>query len=131
MSTKNKRRKIQKVVKGIQSGSVKTKPIHDDSHVIVDDVSLSKSSVSTSVDYESNAKKEKSTKKSTGEDSKNSIGLGSTLEDDIKWCIAQLEMAVVSKSVTKKQKEESIKYIKFLQSTKTPVPCKRQIMRQN
>ena len=131
MSTKNKRKKIQKVVKGIQSGSVTTKPILDDSHAIVDDASLSKSSVSTSVDYESNAKKEKSTKQSTGEDSKNSIGSGSTLEDDIKWCIAQLEIAVVSKSVTKKQKEESIKYIKLLQSSKTPVPRKRQIMRQN
>ena len=74
--------------------------------------------------------KDKSTKQ-PADDSKNDINPGSTLEDDIKWCIAQLEMAVVSKSVTKKQKEESIKYIKLLQSSRTPVPRKRQIMRQN
>ena len=131
MSTKNRKRKSQKVVKGIQSESVKTKPIHGDSHATTDDVSLSTSSVGMSVGCKFNARKEKSTKQPTGDDSKSGVGLGSTLEDDIKWCIAQLEMAVVSKSVTKKQKEESIKYIKLLQSSKTPVPRKRQIMRQN
>ena len=45
----------------------------------------------------------------SADSSKDDINPGSTLDNDIKWCIAQLEMAVVSKCVTKKQKEESIK----------------------
>ena len=54
----------------------------------------------------------------------------SSLEDDIAWCVTQLEMAISGKTVTKQQKEETLKYIKLLQSSKTPVPRKRQIMRQ-
>ena len=65
--------------------------------------------------------KDKSTKQ-PADPSKDDIKPVSTLDDDIKWCIAQLEMAIVSKSVTKKQKEESIKYIKLLESSRTPFP---------
>ena len=55
----------------------------------------------------------------------------SSLEDDIAWCVTQLEMNIGGKAVTKQQKEEMLKYIKLLQSSKTPVPRKRQIMRQS
>jgi len=129
MSSKNKR-KNHKVVKESKSGSLK--PTHD----VIDSCEFPKNdatmtsplSVSESLDCKSTSKMKS---KSTKHVSKDDISPGSTLEDDIKWCIAQLEMAVVSKSVTKKQKEESIKFIKLLQSSKTPVPRKRQIMRQN
>ena len=136
MSTKNKKRKSQKVAKESKPEFVKTKPIHGlavDSHdqPANDATSIPSLSADVPLDRKSTSKvKDKSTKQ-PADDSKNDINPGSTLEDDVKWCIAQLEMAVVSKSVTKKQKEESIKYIKLLQSSRTPVPRKRQIMRQN
>jgi len=137
MSTKSKKRKSHKVVKEGKPDSVKTKPLHDvvDSHDLPTDTtvvsSLSKKPVDKSLDCKSTDKvKHKSIKQST-DSSKNDINPVSTLEDDVKWCIAQLEMAAVSKTVSKKQKEECMKYIKLLQSSKTSVPRKRQIMRQN
>lgn len=134
MSTKSKRRKSHKVVKENKTDSVKTKPLHDviDSHDLLTNNATLVSSLSTkpvdkSLDCKFTGKvKHKSIKQST-DSSKNA----STLEDDIKWCIARLEMATISKTVSKKQKEDCIKYIKLLQSSKTPVPRKRQIMRQN
>ena len=129
MSTKSKKRKSQKLVKESKPEVVKTKPVHglavdlptNDATSNPPGVPLHKSTSKT---------KDKSTKQ-PADSSKDDINPGNTLDDDIKWCIAQLEMAVVSKSVTKKQKEESIKYIKLLESSRTPVPRKRQIMRQN
>ena len=47
----------------------------------------------------------KSTKQPT-DSSKDDINQGSTLDNDFRWCIAQVEIAVVSKSVTKKQKKK-------------------------
>ena len=133
MSTKNKKRKSHKVVREAKPKSLKTEPVHDvdDScHLAANDpTSISSLSVSKSKSSDgkfTSKKEDKCTKQQ-----KDDINPGSTLEDDIKWCIAQLEMAVVSKTVPKKQKEESIKYMKLLQSSKTPVPRKRQIMRQN
>lgn len=129
MSTKNKKRKAQKVMKENKPEVVKTKPVDSDDLPTNDATSSPPAGVP--VDHKSTSKmKDKSTKQPAGP-SKDDINPGSTLEDDIRWCIAQLEMAVVSKSVTKKQKEESIKYIKLLESSRTPVPRKRQIMRQN
>ena len=134
MSTKNKKRKSQKIVKESKPESIKTKPIRDlavDSHDLPTNDAISIPPLSAvSLDHKSTSKtKDKSTKQPTKDS--NDINPCSTIEDDIKWCIAQLEMAVVSKSVTKKQKEENVKYIKLLQSSRTPVPRKRQIMRQN
>ena len=129
MSSKNKKRKGHKVVKETKPKSLKAEPVHDveDDLPKNDAASFSLLSISKSSDDKSASKlKDKSTKQQ-----KDDLNPGSTLEDDIKWCIAQLEMSVVSKSVPKKQKEESMKYIKLLQSGKTPVPRKRQIMRQN
>ena len=129
MSSKNKKRKGHKVVKETKPKSLKAEPVHDveDDLPKNDAASFSLLSISKSSDDKSASKlKDKSTKQQ-----KDDLNPGSTLEDDIKWCIAQLEMSVASKSVPKKQKEESMKYIKLLQSGKTSVPRKRQIMRQN
>lgn len=136
MSAKNKKRKSQKVVKESKSESLKTKCVHD----VVDSCDLqtnnvtliSPLTVSKALDCKSTSKmRERSTKQSTSVPKDDINPDSSTLENDVKWCIAQLEMAIVNKSIPKKQKEESMKYIKLLQSSKTPVPRKRQIMRQN
>lgn len=129
MSSKNKKRKNHKVVKETKPKFLKAEPVHDveDGMPTNDVVSISLLSISKSSDNKSTSK----TKDINTKEQKDDLSPSSTLEDDIKWCIAQLEMAVVSKSVPKKQKEESMKYIKLLQSSKTPVPRKRQIMRQN
>ena len=135
MSTKSKKRRSQKVVKESKPEVVKTKPVHGlavglhDLPTKFNDAASNPPGVPLD-DKSTSTMKDKSMKQ-LADPSKDDVNPGSTLEDDIKWCIAQLEMAVVSKSVTKKQKEESIKYIKLLESSRTPVPRKRQIMRQN
>lgn len=136
MSTRSRKRKVQKLVRESQSDTVKTKPIHDVvvSHDLPTNDTTLPSLLSKKPFNKSLGRTEKKcegTKQST-DNVKNDVDPArSSLEDDIRWCIAQLEMAVVSRTVTKKQKEESIKYMKLLQSSKTPVPRKRQIMRQN
>lgn len=129
MSTKSRKRKSQKAVK---ESKLKPESTHDtvDSHDLPMSDATPVSQLSTGASLNSKITGKMSTKQSVGGPT-NDIDPVSTLEDDIRWCIAQLEMAAVSKNVTKKQKEESVKYIKLLQSSKTPVPRKRQIMRQN
>ena len=53
----------------------------------------------------------------------------SSLEDELTWCIAQLEIGCERKGASKDQKEHNKLVIKKLQSSKTPLPKKRQIMR--
>lgn len=135
MSTKHKKRKRPKVVEESKSESVRTNDLVDSHDLPTNDVTLvstlTEKPVDKLLDCKATSKKKDKISTQPKDNSKNDVNPASTLENDIKWCIAQLEMAIVNKSVPKKQKEENIKYIKLLQSSKTPVPRKRQIMRQN
>ena len=53
----------------------------------------------------------------------------STLDEELEWCILQLQLSVLGQVATKPQKEQSQRNIRSLQSTKTPLPKKRQLMR--
>jgi hypothetical protein len=53
----------------------------------------------------------------------------SSLEEELAWCMAQLEIGCARKGATKEQKELNLQIMKKLQSAKTPLPKKRQIMR--
>ena len=52
-----------------------------------------------------------------------------TFEDELSWCVGQLELGMLRKDATKTQKQVNEKHIRTLQSTKTPLPKKRQLMR--
>lgn len=61
----------------------------------------------------------------------NAIPAGeSTFQQELDWCIGQLELGLLRPEASKAQKEQSRKYIKTLQSSKNPLPRKRQLMRQ-
>ena len=53
----------------------------------------------------------------------------STFQEELQWCISQLEIGLSRTDATKSQKQENEKYIRTLRSEKTPLPRKRQIMK--
>ena len=53
----------------------------------------------------------------------------SSLEQELEWCIAQLEMGLSRSDASKTQKQESLKFIRTLRSEKTALPRKRQLMK--
>lgn len=53
----------------------------------------------------------------------------STFEQELNWCIGQLELGLVRPNATKRQKEDNERHIKILSSSKTHLPRKRQIMK--
>ncbi len=53
----------------------------------------------------------------------------STLDDELAWCVAQLELGLLKDSASKSQKDKNSKTIATLQSTKSQLPRKRQLMR--
>ena len=53
----------------------------------------------------------------------------SNFEEELVWCVRQLELGLMRDKVTPAQRKESEQLIKKLQSTKTPLPRKRQMMR--
>ena len=69
-------------------------------------------------------------KSSTSEDATTGTGAESNFERELDWCIRQLEHGLLRTEATKAQKEQSRKYIKTLQSPKSPLPKRRQLMRQ-
>ena len=52
-----------------------------------------------------------------------------TFEDQLEWCVGQLELGLLRRTGTKAQKESNEKSIKTLRSLKVPLPRKRQLMR--
>ena len=58
-----------------------------------------------------------------------SSGKGSNFEEELEWCIAQLELGILRKEASKTQKKDNERNIKILRSSKTPLPRKRQLMR--
>ena len=53
----------------------------------------------------------------------------SSLDQELAWCVSQLELGLQRKGVSKEQKERSVFLIRRLQSEKTPLPKKRALMR--
>ena len=53
----------------------------------------------------------------------------SNLQQELEWCIAQLELGLLRENATKQQKQENEKYVRSLRSEKTPLPRKRQLMK--
>ena len=53
----------------------------------------------------------------------------STFEQELYWCIGQLQLGLMRLNAKKHQKDENERYIKTLSSSKTLLPKKRQIMR--
>lgn len=53
----------------------------------------------------------------------------STFEQELNWCIGQLELGLLRPNATKRQKEDNERHIKILRSSKTHLPRKRQIMK--
>lgn len=58
-----------------------------------------------------------------------SVNPKSNLEEELEWCILQLELGLLSRRTEKSQKEKIQKNIRTLQSTKMSLPKKRQFMR--
>ena len=58
-----------------------------------------------------------------------SVELQSSFEQELQWCIAQLELGLLRTDATKSQKQEKDKFIRTLRSQKTPLPRKRQVMK--
>ena len=52
-----------------------------------------------------------------------------TFEEQVEWCIGQLELGLHRHDATKAQKESNEKNIRTLRSLKVPMPRKRQLMR--
>ena len=52
-----------------------------------------------------------------------------TFEEQVEWCIGQLELGLLRRDASKSQKESNEKNIKTLKSLKVAVPRKRQLMR--
>lgn len=53
----------------------------------------------------------------------------SSFDDELTWCIRQLELGLLRDKVTSSQRTESEMLLKKLQSQRTPIPRKRQLMR--
>lgn len=51
-----------------------------------------------------------------------------SIDDELEWCIRQLETGLLRPKVSSDQKREAQHLIKKLSSTKTPLPRKRQLM---
>ena len=60
---------------------------------------------------------------SGGEESK------STFDEELEWCIAQLQLGILRKDASKTQKQENERHVRTLSSSKAPLPRKRQLMR--
>lgn len=54
---------------------------------------------------------------------------GCSFEEQVEWCIGQLELGLLRREATKAQKDSNEKNIKTLRSLKVPIPRKRQLMR--
>ena len=50
-------------------------------------------------------------------------------EEELEWCISQLKLGLLNSKASPSQRKESENIIKRLSSPKTPLPRKRQIMR--
>lgn len=53
----------------------------------------------------------------------------SSFEEELEWCIAQLELGMLRTGASKSQKQQNDRSLHTLQGTKTPLPKKRQLMR--
>lgn len=53
----------------------------------------------------------------------------SSFEGELEWCIAQLELGMLRTGATKSQKQQNGRSLQTLRGTKTPLPKKRQLMR--
>ena len=53
----------------------------------------------------------------------------SSFQQELQWCIAQLELGLLRTDATKSKKQENDKLIRTLRSEKTPLPRKRQVMK--
>lgn len=53
----------------------------------------------------------------------------STLDEELDWCVRQLERGLLRPRASTEQKRESELILKKLRSSKTPLPRKRQLMR--
>ena len=53
----------------------------------------------------------------------------SSFERELEWCIAQLEIGLSRSGASKTQKQENERFIRSLRSEKTPLPRKRQLMK--
>ena len=53
----------------------------------------------------------------------------SNFEQELEWCIAQLEMGLTRSGASKMQKIDNEKYVRLLRSGKSPLPRKRQLMK--
>ena len=53
----------------------------------------------------------------------------SNFQQELEWCVAQLQIGLSRRDTTKSQTQENEKYIRNLRSEKTPLPRKRQIMK--
>ena len=58
-----------------------------------------------------------------------SLPTKSSFEQELEWCIAQLELGMLRTGASKSQKQQNQKSIQTLQGSKTPLPRKRQVMR--
>lgn len=58
------------------------------------------------------------------------IATESTFQQELDWCIGQLELGLLRQDASKAQKEQSRRYIRTLKSPKNPLPRRRQLMRQ-
>jgi hypothetical protein len=52
-----------------------------------------------------------------------------TFEEQVEWCIGQLELGLHRRDATKAQKDSNAKNIRTLRSLRVPMPRKRQLMR--
>lgn len=52
----------------------------------------------------------------------------SSFEQELEWCIAQLELGMLRTGASKSQKQQNQKSIQTLQGSKIPLPKKRQLM---
>lgn len=59
----------------------------------------------------------------------NELSTRSSFEEELAWCIRQLELGLLRDKVTSAQRNESEQLIRKLSSEKTPLPRKRQLMR--
>lgn len=53
----------------------------------------------------------------------------SSLEEELEWCIAQLELGMLRTGGSKSQKQQNQRSLQTLRGSKTPLPKKRQLMR--
>jgi hypothetical protein len=53
----------------------------------------------------------------------------SSFEEELEWCVAQLELGMLGTGASKSQKQQNQRSLQTLQNSKTALPKKRQIMR--